>query len=485
MAASIVGRSLQWSTAGEILAKLISPITNMILARVLAPEDFGILATVNMIITFVDLFTDSGFAKYIVQHEFKNDKELNNYIDVAFWTNLFLSVILWVFIFSFRFPIARMVGSQGYENVIVIASSQLVVTAFSSIQTSIYRRFFNFKLLFKARILTSIIPLIITVPLAFYLKNYWSLVIGAIILQLVNAIYLTVKSSWKPSIYYDFSKLYEMFSFSFWSLAESVAYWMTTWFDVFIISVAFSGYYVGLYKNSLNMVNALMLLVKTSIIPVLFSSLSRLQNDQDGFSQMYYKLQKLATLFVVPLGIGLFIFRDASTLVLFGNKWSEASNIIGAWALSSIFSVAYVSFYGEAFKAKGLPKFFFIYELICLGIMVPLCIIARNTGFWTMVYVRAALVFVQVMVGLLFMKRYIGMSISKMLINLIPSLGATSVMAIIGLLLTFSTNDLRWHYFFILVCIVVYFITLRIIFKSDVKEIIQLIVGKKENIKVK
>ena len=136
--ATKIGKSLQWSTAGEVLAKLITPITNMILARVLAPEDFGILATVIMIITFVDLFTDSGFAKYIVQHDFESENEAINYLNVAFWTNLFLSLVLWVFIIVFRYPIARFVGSSGCENVIVIASSQLIVTAFSSIQTFLH-----------------------------------------------------------------------------------------------------------------------------------------------------------------------------------------------------------------------------------------------------------------------------------------------------------------------------------------------------------
>ena len=70
-----VVNATKWSTITEIAAKLISPVTNMILARILAPEAFGVVATVTMIISFADMFTDSGFQKYLVQHEFKDENE--------------------------------------------------------------------------------------------------------------------------------------------------------------------------------------------------------------------------------------------------------------------------------------------------------------------------------------------------------------------------------------------------------------------------
>ena len=87
-----------WSTITEIVAKLISPITNMILARLLAPEIFGIVASVTLVFTFADMFTDAGFQKYIVQHEFKDQKDLFRNADVAFWSNLAVSMMFWLVI---------------------------------------------------------------------------------------------------------------------------------------------------------------------------------------------------------------------------------------------------------------------------------------------------------------------------------------------------------------------------------------------------
>lgn len=469
---SKIGNSLKWSAAGEITSKLIAPVTNMILARILAPEDFGIIATINMIITFVDLFTDSGFAKYIIQCDFVNETQEKQSITIAFWTNLVLSIALWIMIAIFRFPIAHLVGNTGYEDVIIIASIQLIVTSFSSIQTAIYRRYFDYKTLFKARMLMSVIPLCVTLPLAILFKNYWALIIGNLLIHIVNAVFLTIHSSWKPTKYYSFTKLKEMLSFSIWSLAEAVAYWLTIWFDVFIIGSVFSAYFLGLYKNSLNTVNAIMALVKASIIPVLFSSLSRLKSDPNRFENVYFEFQFGASAVLIPMGVGIFVFREFTTSLLLGAKWAEASNIVGAWGLSSCIMATYINFNAEAYKAKGIPEVLFVYEILCLFIMVPCCYIANTFGFWSMIYTRAAVVLVQLILGLYFMKKYIGFSRKRLIMNTVPILICSIIMGGCGVLLKEMSPRIFWQICSIFLCVVIYFGILAVFFRKRIQKII-------------
>ena len=65
----------KWSGITEIAAKLVSPITTMVLARLLAPDAFGVLVTAQMVISFAEIFTDAGFQKYLIQHEFKDEDD--------------------------------------------------------------------------------------------------------------------------------------------------------------------------------------------------------------------------------------------------------------------------------------------------------------------------------------------------------------------------------------------------------------------------
>ena len=84
----------KWSAVTEIAAKLVAPLTNMALARLLTPDAFGVIATITMIVSFVEVFTDAGFQKYLVQHEFKDETDREQSTCVAFWSNLSLSIVL-------------------------------------------------------------------------------------------------------------------------------------------------------------------------------------------------------------------------------------------------------------------------------------------------------------------------------------------------------------------------------------------------------
>ena len=109
---NVIQKSMGWSLFSEIAAKFVTPITNMILARILMPEAFGVLAICNMFVSFVDIITDAGFGKYLVQHDFKNEKEKRSYADVAFWSNLTLSILLFVIILLNRTAISRLLEIQ-------------------------------------------------------------------------------------------------------------------------------------------------------------------------------------------------------------------------------------------------------------------------------------------------------------------------------------------------------------------------------------
>src|SRR5699024_11449307 len=97
-----IANATKWSSITQIIAKIISPLTNMVLARILAPEAFGVIVTITMIVSFAEMFTDSGFQKYLVQHEFKSLRHKNESANVAFLTNFGLAIIIWGLIAIFN-----------------------------------------------------------------------------------------------------------------------------------------------------------------------------------------------------------------------------------------------------------------------------------------------------------------------------------------------------------------------------------------------
>ena len=460
----------KWSSITEIAAKLVSPVTNMILARILVPGAFGVVATVTMITSFAEMFTDSGFQKYLVQHEFKSIDEKYKNANVAFWTNFSISVILWGFIVLSSDQLAILVGNPGLGKVISIACIQLPITAFSSIQMALYKRNFDFKTLFLVRIISSFIPFIVTIPLALAGLSYWSLIIGTLTIHLSNAVILTIKSDWKPKFYYSIEILKEMFSFSIWSLIEAISIWLTSWIDTFIIGSVLNQYYLGLYKTSTTMVNSLIALIQSSIIPVLFSTLSRLQNDDIKFTNMYFKFQRIISILVFPLGVGVFLYSDLATEIMLGSKWSEASGVIGIWALTSSIMTVFGNLCSEVYRAKGKPKLSFIAQTLHLIVLVPACIISSKHGFWALVYTRSWIRLQFVLVHFILMKYVIGISITKTIKNVSQTAVSTICMGVLCYFLRQINESILWDFISIFICMMFYFCIL-LLFPSMRREI--------------
>lgn len=462
-----VGNSLKWSAITEIIAKVIIPVNNMILARLLTPEAFGVVATVNMVVSFVEVFTDAGFQKYLIQHEFKDERDRDESTNVAFITNMGLSLFIWAIIIIFRDGIADMVGNQGLGMVLAVASVQIPIVGLASIQMSLYKRDFDFKTLFYRRIIVALAPLVISVPLAIIGFGYWALIIGNIFAQIANALILTVKSNWKPRLFYSFIKLREMFSFSFMTLLEQFAIWLANWADMFILGKYLTDYYLGLYKTSLQMVNSLMQVITSATIPVLFSTLSRLQDNEGEYENYLFNFQRMASFLIFPLGIGTLLYRQLATDILFGEKWAEAAPIIGIWCLTRVISMTTSNYCSEIYRSKGRPDVSFGVQLLYLCILIPACLFGVKRGFWVLVYSKAFVSVPFMIINLIAIQIFMKISASKMLKNLLKPVLCTLVMAAAALCLQRLSDNILWSFVSILICVAVYGSAFFVVSRKD------------------
>lgn len=466
-----VKNAVAWSFAAELAAKVITPITNMILARILAPEAFGIIATINMVVSFADMFSISGISKYIVQHEFNNDKELFKNADVIFWTNAVISISGWGIIAAFRSPISSFVGNPGYGNALMVAALSLPFSAFASVQEAIFQRKLNYKALFYRRIAVSILPFAITIPLAFLGGGHWAIIIGTLAGNLVKVIILSLSSPWKPSKFYSFSLLKEMFHFCLWMILGAVGSWIITYIDVFLVSNKMGEYYTGLYKNSQSTVVAVISIITAATMSVLFSALSRLQNSKAEFEEMLLKFQKNVGLLVLPIGVGMLCFCDLITKILLGNQWKEAGFFIGIWGLSTALVCVFGDFCKEACKAKGKPELIVWVELLHLLFLIPICQFGLGKGFRILCYIRAFANLEIILLYFIFIKIFCNICPYKMLKNLFYPLLCSFVMGGAGkiLLKINSENDIL-QLFYIFICGALYFFLLG--FSKEYREIL-------------
>lgn len=469
-----IDSALKWSSLAEIIAKIIVPISNIILARLLTPEAFGVIATVTMVISFAETFSDSGFQKYLVQHEFRDSTELKKSADVAFSSNLMFSIILWGIIVIFNDKISYMVGNGGFGNVIIVAGFSLPITSFSSIQSALFKRKFDFKILCYARVVSALVPLIITVPLAYLGMSYWSLVIGTNIGNMFTAVILTALSDWKPKFCFNKVIFVNMFSFSAWSLLESLGTWFSSYIGTFIVGNILSQYYLGLYKTTMTTINGIFAIITSSTVSVLFSSLSRLQNDREEYDRMYLEFINMVSIIIIPLGVGIYIYGSFVTNILLGEQWIETVSFVRIYGLMCCFTLVLGQYASEYFRGLGKPKANVVMTALHLVVLVPAIIISSKQGFIVLAYTRSLVKIEQIIAYWLILWFGFKFNPISLIKRIWRSLISAIIMGVIGIYLANLDENIMVQLFTIIICVIVYFIVYIFVLKGRV-EIVNLV----------
>ncbi|MDD4153807.1 MAG: oligosaccharide flippase family protein [Bacilli bacterium] len=474
-------KSIKWSFFGELIVKLISPITNMVLARLLAPEVFGIVATISIVIALSELLADSGFSKAIVQQDYKTKEDYSKSTTTAFWSTLGISLLIFVIVAIFRNPISYLVGSPGYGFALLIASIQMPIYSLSSVHLSILRRNFLFKKIFWVRFAAAIVPLAFGTVLALIRLSYWSLIISSLASITIQSVLIIFLSKWRPTLSFSFPHLKSMFSYSFLNLLEALLVWVTASIDLVIISYVFGDSLTGMYRLSSTTVQALVRLVTAVFVPVLFSSLSRLKDDEFAFKQMFSKFQRMVAYILLPIGAGVFLFRELATSLFFGNGWERISLVVGLNALILSFKVPINDLASVVYFSKGKPLFSIFSQIIYLGVLLVVCFVVPNYGFESFVFFRGLSPLILVISSIIFLKIFFGIGIKEEIGNILPAFVITAIMFVVGLLLKNLFVGIWWDTIIIMICMSVYFSLCYILFRKDVKTLLNFLFKKESN----
>lgn len=448
----------KWSLATEIIVKIISPISQLILARLLAPEAFGMVATVTMVVNFADMFSDAGFQKYLVQHSFRNKEDLHANANVAFWTNFGVSVVLWCLIATFNEPVATFVGNPSLGIPLAIACLSLPLTSFSSIQMALFHRSLDFKSLMPVRLLSTLLNFGITLVLAFIGFSYWSLIVGALVGNVVNAIALTVKSEWKPRLFYSFDLLKAMFSFSGWTLLEAFTVWLSVWAGTFIVGYFLGATELGYYKTPVTFVSGCFNIITNATTPILFSTLSRLQFERDKYVAYLRRFQFVVAVFLLPLSAGIFIFREPLVALLLGEQWGSSTLMFGLYGLVQGPMILLSYYSSEMYRSLGKPRVSTLVQMIFLVLMTPLMTVAAMQGFDAVVLADAGSRLMLIIINQIVTFLVVGLSFGRTVLALKEPIVCTVAMCVFAwLTYGFASGSWLGIALDIVGCIVVYF----------------------------
>ena len=396
-----------WTIAAEAIVKCISPVSFLVLSRILAPDDFGVVAIATTVLSFVYIISDLGTGKVLVQLQC-DDEELKKYCDSSFWFNVSIGVFLYAIIFIFSDAIARYNNQPLATPVIKVMAAQVIFFSLSTVQAALMNREMNYKSLFYIRLVTVAVPAMLSIPIAFLGGGLWAIVIGNVGGSFFSMVALWCYSSWKPKLRFGWSYLKRIFSKSMWSSFQQIAVWLPLAFDTYLLSNLLSSHALGLYTTSRTLFVSVAALVMSPILPVFFSALSRVE-DEGRFKTMTLMAQRTLFSFAAFISLFVLIYSDLICSILFNSKWDGIAELVRVFFVL----MGYETFYSiitEALHSRGLFKELALNNMICTLISLVILYYSAKTGLWAYTVARCSSLYFCYFGAFYFSRRYLGIS---------------------------------------------------------------------------
>lgn len=343
-----------WSSVHRFGTIIISFIANIVLARLLIPEDFGIIAMLMVFIAFSDTIVNGGFAAALIQ---KKEPNNDDYSTIFYW-NLITSIILFIVLILVAPAIARFYSMHSLTPILRVLGLVLIFNAFNIIQTNQLIKQLDFKRLAKINIATTLIGAFIGISMAFAGYGVWSLVGKMLSISVSLSVLLWFGSSWRPSKIFSVTSFKELFGFGFFVFLSNVIITLNNNVQALIIGKVFSAEDLGYYRQARNLESVPNNALTSILNQVAFPVFSQFQDDHQRLKKGMKAGLKSMVFLNFPMMILMMIVAEPLILILFSEKWSQSIPYFQLLCISGLF-LAVNAINRNVIKALGKGKVFF------------------------------------------------------------------------------------------------------------------------------
>jgi len=346
-----------------------------ILARLLTPEDFGIVAIVTIFTSFFSLISNLGIGPAIIQDKTLTNEEINHIFSFSVYASV-ISVILFCLL---GFPLALFFGNQEYIFICAILSLSLFFNVLNTVPNALLRKKGRFLLLGVRSIVVSIGTYAITIVLALMQFNHYALIVQSILSALFVFVWNLKNVKLHLSLKIDFMAIKKIKKYSSYQFGFNFINYLARNLDKFIIGRIWGAsalaQYDRAYRFMLFPINNSTLVLSSVLHPIL-------SKDQDNLEYIYYKyMQIVKILSLLGVFITAFCFWSSQEIIIlvFGNQWYEAANYF-RWLSLSLWAQMVTSSAGAIYQSIGNTKLMFTSGLVHVSISICAIIIGILLG---------------------------------------------------------------------------------------------------------
>ena len=355
-----------WTSAAIVSVRLLTFLMTLILAKILAREVFAVIALANIVIGAIDLFSNFGFNRAIIQYRGDVRKAANVALTLRVGQGLFFFIAAIVFAGKF----AEFYNTPVLRYVIPVLGINFVISAVWSIPMSLMDKELQFRKQLAAQTVPAALQFVTAISLALLDFGVWSIVAGVVVLNISQTIMFRIVSKVKLKFSFDWGVTKELLSFGLPIFASSFVWYVVNYSPNAVIGALFDADSLAAYSFAFTMISLPITEIIYKVLNrVLFPTYSKLSHDIGELKNGYLKSLKYIAIIIVPLSIGMPMFGGNLFTALYDDKWAAAVAPLQAFGVYA-FMRSIAASTGSVFLALGKTKYLLHNALVCCTIIV-------------------------------------------------------------------------------------------------------------------
>ncbi|MGL5963613.1 MAG: lipopolysaccharide biosynthesis protein [Fusobacteriaceae bacterium] len=322
--------SLFWKLSERAGTQGIQFVMQMILARILSPEDYGIIAMIGIFIGLANVFIQSGFSTALIQKKDADEEDFSS----VFYLSLFTAGILYIVLYLTAPKIADFYKINELTKILRVLSLTLFLGAFNSIQNTVISKTMAFKKQFLSSLIATIFSGVLGIYLAYNGFGVWTLVYQQLASQFVTCIVLLNVVKWRPKLIFSFQKIRSLFLFGSKLLVSSLLDTLYMNITGLVIGKVYAPSMLGYYNRGNQFPQLIVSNFNGSIQSVMFPALASEQDNKTRVKEIVRRSIVTSSYLIFPLMIGLMIVSEPLVKILLTDKWLPCVPYLKIFCLS-------------------------------------------------------------------------------------------------------------------------------------------------------
>jgi|26BtaG_2_1085354.scaffolds.fasta_scaffold00071_18 PST family polysaccharide transporter len=426
-----------WTVFLNATSQIVSIVFGVVLARLLVPDDFGLIAMASVFIGFATLLSDVGLGSALVRHQNLNE----DYYSSVFWLNLFVGFFLTAIAYFLSDSIASFYGREEISSIIEVLSLLFIIRAAALVPSKILSK----QLKFKGVNASHFIAMTLSGSLAIYMAasgyGIYALIAQQLTMPILAGALIFIISGWRPKFIYKSYAIKELLSFSVYVFLTQIVQYVAGTIDKLLTGKFLGADSVGYLAKSQSMMLFPIKNVSSMIGSVMFPALSSVQDDKKRVAKIYLKSVASIAAITFPMMAGMFAISENFVLGVLGSQWKPTIPIFMVLCSAGIIN-SVVTVTGSVFLSQGASKLQFHINLVTRFLLISLIVLGLQWGVYGVVIAFAVAAWISGIISLSFATRLIGLSLFDVVRKLSPVFFASILMGGLAYFLQLFTTEL-------------------------------------------